>query len=128
MTSPLEGQLKKAIAAGFKGRLTKGTLRRATIGGLDSWGDPLPASSVDVAFEGIRESFSAPFMARAGIPDTDVSILILLGSMSPGLMPKQDDVVYMKAPWNKWYKCRKVLEIDPAGASCRLQAYEIPAP
>lgn len=128
MASLLERQLKQQIAKAFKGKLTKGTLRRTESAGLDSWGDPLANTTTDSAFEGIREDFSALYKAQAGIPDTDVGILILLGSMRPEITPKQDDLVFLKTPWNKWYKCRRVISIDPAGASCRLQAYEIPAP
>ena len=126
MVSPLEGALKRAIAKGFTGKLTLGVLRRSETSGVDSWGDPLPPTTTDITFNGIREDFSAFTKAQAGIPETDVKILILLGSMKPSeLTPKKDDLVYMKKPWNQWYMCRRVLSIDPAGASCNLQAYAV---
>lgn len=129
MVSLLEKQIRTQIAKGFKGKLTLGTLRRATAATLDSYGDPSAPSTVDYSFEGVRSTFTARYKAQSGIPDTDISILILLGSLSDQtITPKQDDKIYMKAPWNTWYQVRKVLEIDPAGASATLQAYEIPTP
>lgn len=128
MTSLLEGAIKAKIAAGFKGKLTLGTLRREAFSTVDSSGDLTTSTVTTYAFEGIREAFSARYKAQAQIPDTDVSILILLGSVVPATTPKQDDKIYLETPWNAWYQVRKVLEIDPAGASCKLQAYEIPTP
>lgn len=128
MTSILERQLKSKIAKAFKGKLLKGTLRRITAAGLDAYGDPTSPTVQNVAFEGVRDTFSAYYKAQAGIPDTDVSILIILGSMNPALTPNQDDKVYVSTPWNKWYQVRKVLSIDTAGAVAQLQAFEIPDP
>jgi hypothetical protein len=125
MTSPLDGPLKRAIAKGFQGKLTLGVLRRETSSGLDSKGDPTTPTKQDISFNGIREDFSLFTKANAGIPETDVKILILLGSMSANLTPKKDDLIYLKSPWNQWYKCRRLLTIDPAGASCSLQAYAV---
>lgn len=117
------------MAKSFRGKLTRGTLRRDTVTATDNSGDPTARSTATFEFHsGIRESFSASFMVRAGIPETDVSILILLGSLNPETVPKADDLIYLRAPWNVWHKCRRVLEIDPAGASARLQVYEIPTP
>jgi len=128
MTSLLVSGLKNKIAAAFKGKLTLGTLRRESFTGLDADGDPTGTTTATYTFEGIRESFTARYKAQAGIPDTDVAILILLGSCKPAVTPTQNDKIYLQAPWNAWFQVRKVLEIDPAGASARLQAYEIPAP
>lgn len=124
MASLLEGALKKKIAAAFKGRLTKGMLWRETSGSLDSWGDLMPGTLASYKFEGIRESFSAFYAATAGIPLTDVSILILLGSIRT--TPLQTDELYLDKPWFKWYQIRRILEIDPAQASMKLQCFEIP--
>ena len=128
MVSLLEGELQRRIAKAFKGRLTLGTLRRTDSSGVDSFGDAIASTSTDIGFEGIREDFSLFYKANSGVPETDVKILILLGSMTTLITPKEDDLIFMKTPWNKWYKCRRVLTIDPAAASCTLQAYEVPAP
>jgi hypothetical protein len=130
MTSLLEGALKAKIATAFKGKLTTGTLRRVTAGGLNSLGDPITPTTTNYPFvSGIRESFSVAFAARAGIPVTDVRILILLGSIvPPTIVPVADDLVFLSTPWNKWHKVRAVISIDPAAASAVLQAYEIPTP
>jgi hypothetical protein len=128
MVSLLEGQLKERIAKGFQGKLTLGTLRRVTTTGLDNKGDETSPVTTDVGFEGIRQSFSALYKAQAGIPETDVKILILLGSITTGVTPRESDMIYLKAPWNRWHKVRRILETDPARASCLVQAYEIPTP
>ncbi len=79
MTSFLEGPLKKAIAQGFRGRLSKGTLRRYTYT-IDSKGDRIPGSHIDYPFEGTRDDFDARYRMQAGIPEKDVRVLVLLGS------------------------------------------------
>lgn len=131
MTSLLESQLKAKLAAGFKGRLLQGTLRREVATALDDKGDPSSPTITTYAFEGIRESFSAYYKANSGIPETDVGILILQGSLNPATTitdADQGNFVFMSTPWNKWYKIRRVLEIDPAGASARLQCFECETP
>lgn len=128
MVSLLEGTLKARIAAGFKGKLTTGTLRRDTAGAVDSAGDATTPTVTTYTINGIRDSFSASYLAQTGIPITDVRILVLLGSVVPATTPVEDDAIYLNAPWNRWHQVRRVLEIDPAGASCLLQAFEIPAP
>lgn len=126
MVSMLEGRLKKIIAQKFKGKLSKGVIRRETVTTLDTYGDPIPGAFETFNFEGIRESFDAMYRARAGIPENDVSILILLGSTTT--IAKQDDAIFMGKPFNQWYQVRRILEIDPATASQLCQCYEIPGP
>lgn len=126
MASLLESAIKKAVAAGFKGRLCKGILRRETVIALDDFGDSTPDSAATFKFDGIRESFDAAYAQRAGIPVTDVSILIILGSIST--TPVQNDKLYIGKPFFKWHQVRRILEVDPAGASMRVQAFEIVAP
>lgn len=124
MVSLLEKALKQKVAKAFKGKLTKGNLWRETTVAVNSFGDETAVTPVAYPFEGIRESFSASFAVRAGIPLTDVSILVLLGSIA--VTPKQHDELFLKKPWNKRYKVRAVLAVDPAGATMQLQCYEIP--
>lgn len=126
MVSLLEGKLKTKIAAAFNGKLTRGTIRRETPTGVNSGGSPNNPTVTTAGFNGIRESFSAFYKAQANIPETDVSILILLGSTT--IEPKQDDLVYLDKPWYKWHKVRRVLTVDPAQASMKVQAYEVAAP
>lgn len=128
MTSLLDRALKEKIARGFKGRLTKGTLRRDQSTTTDSDGNPIPGTPLTFTIEGIRENFSLYTKANSGIPETDVPILIILGLVKPETIPVKDDKIFLATPWNRWHQVRRVLEIDPAGASCRVQAYEIPAP
>ncbi|PWJ81484.1 hypothetical protein C7441_11015 [Pseudaminobacter salicylatoxidans] len=121
--SPLDA-MKAQIAKGFKGKLRKGMIRRMVPGtGVDDFGDPVGMVPADFSFEGIRESFDASWAASAGIPSTDVGILVLLGSTA--VEPKQGDTVQIEG---MWHQVRRVLDIDPAGASMRLQAYEVSAP
>jgi hypothetical protein len=128
MASLLEGALKQSIASAFKGKLTLGTLRRVSSTTVDSKGNPVPGTASTFTFEGIREDFSLFSKANSGIPETDVKILVLLGSLNPVTTIKKDDVLYLSTPWLKWYKVRRILAVDPAGASCSVQAYEIPDP
>lgn len=115
--------MKRQIARSFKGKLRNGVIRRTTAGGVDQWGDPVPSTTTDYPFEGIRESFDASWAASAGIPETDIAILVLLGSTT--VEPKQGDTVQIEG---KTHLVRRVLDVDPAGATIRLQAYEVTAP
>lgn len=121
MASLLEGQLAKQIFAGFKGKLLSGSLTRMVPGGgLDAFGDPVTSTPQSYPCEGFVEAFSAFYRAQAGIPDTDVSILIFAESI--GTVPNNDDIVTFR---NVRYQIRKTLEIDPAVATYRLQGYRI---
>ena len=127
MVSLLERRLKRIVAKAFKGKLTKGTLRRPGATAVDDNGDEIPGQAATYAIgECIRESFSAYYRAQAGIPETDISVLVLLGTVSTP--PRKDDQIFLKTPWNKWHQVRKILEVDPAGASAKYQVYEIPDP
>lgn len=125
MASLLEGALAKTIAKGFRGKLLKGTLRRVGSATVDQYGDPVPGQAVTYAFEGIRESFDARYREQAGIPETDVMVMVLLQSVRPLTEPAQGDQVRING---RWLSVRRILDIDPAGASVRLQCYEIADP
>lgn len=126
MVSPLVSKIKEQIAKGFKGKLCTGSVRREVTTGVDTKGDVVAGTVTTHGFEGIRGNFNAVYAARAGIPLTDVDILILLGTID--ITPTQNDKIFIGAPFNKWHQPRRILEVDPAGASMRIQAYEIPAP
>lgn len=131
MPSLLESTVKKKIASGFKGKLCKGTLRRENVSALDSRGNPVTVSAKSYTIEGIRENISARYADKERIPVTDVAILIILGLGSlntNNITPQQGDKVFIGVPFNKWHEVRRILEIDPAGASCRMAAFEINAP
>ncbi|MGB3834819.1 MAG: hypothetical protein WA975_23475 [Mesorhizobium sp.] len=115
--------MKAQIAKGFKGKLKQGVIRRTTAGTVDQWGDPVPGSFQTFGFEGIRESLDARWAAQAGIPETDIAILVLLGSTT--IEPKQGDTVQIEG---KTHLVRRVLDVDPASATMRLQAYEVTGP
>jgi len=122
MASPLESEVRNAVAAGFKGLLLTGTIRRETVLSLSAEGDPI-TSFVDYTFEGIRDSFSAWFIASSGIQATDSRILIIAG-LCP-IVPTQDDKIKIGG---SWFQVRRVVEIDPAGATYTLAGFAIPAP
>lgn len=131
MASLLDSKLKATVAKAFKGRLTRGVLRRQSFTTMDSAGDLGTPTVTSFNFEGIQGSFSAYYKAQAEIPETDVSILVLQGSFKPAtVITKQDqgNLIYLNTPWNKWYEIRKLLEVDPANASVKLQCYEVPTP
>jgi len=124
MASLLESAIKDKIYAGFKGKLLTGSLRREAVsGGLDDYGDPVATTATTFSFEGIRETFDAAYRKRAQIPDTDVKVLIIAGSLS--VTPKQGDKVLIR---DVWHEVRRILAIDPANASYTLQAFEIDDP
>ncbi len=116
----LDGQIRAAIAAGFSGRLLKGTLTRSVPGGgLDEHGDPVASTTVTYQTEGFVDTFSAFYRSQAGIPDTDVRIT-LIGGLT-GAVPTKDDRVTFRGTT---YQIRRVLDIDPAEASYTLQGYK----
>lgn len=123
MASPLDGLIKRQIASAFKGKLKKGTLRRAVPGGVDDMGDPKPGTVETWPFEGIRESYDALYRVNAGIPDTDVRILVIAGSTAG--VPDQGFQVFIEG---RFHQVRKVEGIDPAGATYQLQCFEIADP
>lgn len=120
MTSLLEGALAKAIYSGFRGKLLKGVLSRSIPGGtLDSNGDPTATTTVTFTLEGFVENFTAFYRAQAGIPDGDVSILILAQSLNT--VPTKDDRVQFRGTW---YQLRQQVEQDPANATYRWSGYK----
>jgi hypothetical protein len=124
MASPLDGQIAKAIAKGFRGKLKKGTIRREVPGvGVDALGDPNPGTVATFPFQGIREDYDASFRATAGIPQTDCKILVIAGLTTA--VPKQGDQLNISGAW---YQCRAVTDIDPATATYTLQCFDIAAP
>lgn len=117
----LDGLIRSQIAAGFKGRLLKGSLIRTTPGGgVDEYGDPIKPVTTLHPCEGFVETFSAFYRQQAGIPDTDVKILLIAGLIDT--VPQKDDRVTFRG---KTYQIRRVLDIDPAEASYQLQGYEL---
>lgn len=123
MASLLESKIRKLIGAGFKGKLLKGTLRRLTSTGLDEKGDETGITTKDYKFEGIRDNFDKRYAQQAGIPETDVRILIIADSIA--VVPRAGDKIELRGAWNE---VRRVLAIDPADASYTLQAFEVEAP
>lgn len=126
MASPLESQIKKQVAAAFRGRLLIGTLRRVSASSQDANGDLVPGAPATYAFEGIRESYSARYRAQAGIPEQDVQFLVLLGSVLPVIIPQQGDQIRLSN--TGWHQIREIPEIDPAGATAKCQCYAIEDP
>lgn len=127
MASPLDGKMRRDIAKAFRGKLKKGRIRVVEVASLDDFGDAAPGDPVEAVFDGIQENFNAMWAAQAGIPDTDLSVLIILGSIKPQtVVPAQDTLIYIE---NQWVRVRKVLGTDPANATMRLQCYvENPQP
>lgn len=123
MASPLESQIRKAVNQGFKGQLLSGTYRRHTPGaGVDEFGDPSAGTHTTESVNGIVDSYSAFYKATANIPDSDVRVLIIAGSLS--LTPQKDDQVKFR---ETWYQVRQISR-DPARATWELQCFEIEDP
>jgi hypothetical protein len=97
---------------------------------VNALGDPVADSYSTFAFQGIRDSFNAAFAARAGIPLTDVRILVILGLVRPETLPQIDDKIRIRGSdgTQKWHQVRAVLTVDPANAHSVLQCFEIDTP
>lgn len=130
MASLLDSFIRKEIAKGFKNQLLPGVLWRLVPATVDSSGDPVTATTETYRVQGIRDSFNAAFAATAGIPTTDVRILLILGLITPVTTPVVDDMVRMRNDKGvqQWHKVRAVLTVDPANAHIVLQCFEIPTP
>lgn len=127
----LDGQIAKAIYAGFKGRLLKGRLLRLSVaesGGLDDLGDAAASSPEFFRLEGFTDRYSDFYRSSAGIPDTDLKVCIFAASLPAGIRPTKDDrVAFTRKGVESWFQLRKDAT-DPAEALWECQAYAIPAP
>lgn len=123
MASPLETAIAKQVASALRGRLLTGTLRRVASSSVDSYGDPIAGAATTWSFDGIVDSFSAFFAAQAGIPTTDVRVLLVAGSLAT--VPQKDDQVKFR---DEWYQLRRLVERDPAGATYVFSGYQISDP
>lgn len=123
MASLIESFIRNEIYKGFKGRLLTGTLRRLTPSAAkDSKGDPVSLTPETFGLEGIVDTYSAFQKAQAGIPESDVKLLVIAGSLS--VRPNKDDQVKFR---DTWYQVRQV-GTDPALATWELQSFEIADP
>jgi hypothetical protein len=118
MTSFLAGSLANAIAAGFNGKLLPGTLRKVTSTGRDGFGDPT-TTTADYAVQGMLDPYSAVMRKMAGIPETDVKLLLIAGLC--GAAPSIGDKVQINS---QWFQVRDV-SIDPAGATYECQSFRV---
>lgn len=116
--------LRKGIGAGFKGRTSKGNLYRARAEVVDMRGDVVSSSDEVYAFEGFVELYSEYFRVTAGIPDTDVRIIIFGTSIS--VEPAKDDRIKMTTgPFKDHMYQLRTSDSDPAKATFTCRAYEI---
>lgn len=123
MASPLLNLVRNEIKKGFQGQLLPGTLRRKSPGTVvDGFGDVTSSTFSTHTFNGMVDTYSAFYRKQAGIPDTDVKILIIAGSLA--VEPQKDDQVKIR---DTWYQLRDK-ETDPAIAAWECQGYEIPDP
>jgi len=122
----LDRQIKRAVAKGFKGKLLQGTLSRRIALSTNELGDPVGNPST-FKIQGFPEDFSDFHRRTAGIPDTDLKIVLIAGLMAT--KPVQDDKVgfYQGEFAGKWFQLRTV-EVDPAGAHYECRAFECGAP
>lgn len=119
------------IAAGFKGKLSNGLLRREVVSVLNPLGDPVAPTWLTFAVQGIQDNFSAYYAASAGIPLTDVRVLIISNLIVPITDVRQDDYIFIRpvnAVTGNWLQVRRVLAIDPAVATYTLQCFKIEDP
>lgn len=117
----LDGQIKNAIASGFRGKLLTATIRKETVTSRDANGDPV-TTATNYAAQGARSDYSAFYKKQAGIPDDDVQIILIAGLCDA--VPERGDQVKISGAW---YQVRRV-KIDPASASYELQSFSIEDP
>lgn len=123
MASLLESALASQVASALAGQLLTCTLRRVASTAVDGAGDPVPGTASTWSFDGIVDTFSAMFAAQAGIPVTDVRVLIIAGSLAT--TPQQDDQVKVR---DEWYQLRRLVERDPANATYVFSGFRIDDP
>ena len=121
MASQLEGKLRKTVAKGFKGKLLSGTLTRPASATVDEYGDPVETTPASLAVEGIVDNYSDAYRVAAGIPETDVKIVLILGNSETE--PRKDDTVTFATFGT--YKIRGPIKIDPARASAECQSFKV---
>ncbi len=68
------------------------------------------------------DTYSAFYKAQAGIPESDIKILLIAGLTTA--IPKKNDEIQIRG---QWFKSRAVSK-DPAEATWEIQAYEIADP
>jgi hypothetical protein len=117
--SILDGSIRKAIGAAFKGQLRTGALTRQTQGSVDEYGDPIPGAPEEFAVEGFVSNYDEAYRAAAGIPLTDVKVVLILENCET--QPLKDDI----AQFSDWgsFKLRNV-RLDPDKASAVCQAFK----
>ena len=123
MVSPLLTLVANQIAAGFNGVLLPGTLRRTTPGTtLNSLGDPTSTTVTTYVCQGIVDTYDKKYRVQAGIPDTDVKLLLIAGLVD--VAPIIGDEIKFR---DQWYRAVSVA-LDPANATYTMQASAIPDP
>lgn len=119
MASFLEGQLRNAIAKGFRGKLRVGTLTRMIPGSVDEYGDPV-STPTEFRVEGFVDTYSDFYRAQAGIPQNDVKIVLIAGN-SATEPKKEDEISFAGYPT---YQVREI-KTDPAFATWELQSFSV---
>jgi len=123
MASPLENFIRDEVHKGFQGKLLVGTYRYPTGGSsLNAKGDISNEMYLTTTCNGIVEKYSDFIRATAGIPDSDVKVLIIQKSLS--VTPQKDHQVKFR---DIWYQLRSV-EKDPANATWVMRAFIIQDP
>jgi hypothetical protein len=116
----LDGDIADAIAGGFDGLLLTGTLQKTTVTGRDSYGDPIYTTATS-AVQGFLDTYSAIMIAAAGIPATDVRVILIAGLCDA--VPAISDKVTLGGTT---YQIRNIAR-DPANATYDMQCFKAPA-
>jgi hypothetical protein len=115
--------IRTEIKRGFAGKLRACTLMRMVSNAQDDFGDAAAPTKQTWTFDGMRDSFNAAFAAAAGIPTSDVRILIIAGSLATE--PRIDDKIQCEG---RWFQLRQRVALDPATATYTYSGFEVPAP
>lgn len=115
-------QLRKKLAAGFKGKLLTGALTRPTASTVNEYGDEVPGAPLVFSVQGAADQYSAYYRATAGIPQTDSKVIIIAGLTTPQTEPQKDD--YIQFPNFPLFQVREVMT-DPARAHYDCQSSKV---
>lgn len=92
---------------------------RETATGVDTYGDPTTTSK-NYSVQGFHDAYDESYRVRAGIPETDSKIVLVLGLGE--IDPQKDDEITLSG--YKPFKVRRV-KVDPAKASAECQVFEV---
>jgi hypothetical protein len=116
--SLLDGGIARMVGNGLDFMMLDGALVQANASAVDEHGVPIETTTI-YAFRGFTEDYTAAYRAMAGIPLTDIAVMIVASSTDR--TPAIDDQIVIRG---KTYRVRAVTS-DPAYAMWACQCFEV---